>query len=139
VVDRIEDSEGNVIEKFKPSQNGKIPVSNENLDYIKRALYGVVNEPQGTGGRARVNEVSVGGKTGTAQVVGLKGDDRRRDRDYEKGDHAWFIAFAPVDRPKLVVVVIVEHGGHGGSTAAPIARKIIEYYFKRPQTAMRIQ
>jgi penicillin-binding protein 2 len=74
----------------------------------------------------------VAGKTGTAQVFSV-----RQDQEYKKmhvkeslQDHAWFIAFAPADDPKIAVAVIAEHGGHGGSVAAPIARAVIDQYIK---------
>ena len=66
----------------------------------------------------------MGGKTGTAQVVGKK-----KGLSAERfGDHAWFVAFAPVDNPVIALSVFVEHGGHGSSAAAPIAKKAIEAY-----------
>ena len=75
--------------------------------------------------------MKVAGKTGTAQVVGLKKDKNGKGEEDERfKDHAWFVAVAPADDPKIAVSVLVEHGGHGGSAAAPVARQIIEYYLK---------
>jgi penicillin-binding protein 2 len=70
------------------------------------------------------------GKTGTAQVVGMKEDDKRKGDEipYRFRDHAWFVAYAPAEAPRIAVSVLVEHGGHGSSAAAPIAREIVALY-----------
>jgi penicillin-binding protein 2 len=99
------------------------------LAIVKNGMWAVVNEPGGTAFGSRVPGLEVGGKTGTVQVarrdaVPRPGVDRRRLED-----HAWFTAFAPVDDPKIVVVVFVEHGGHGSSAAAPVARRLLAKYF----------
>jgi penicillin-binding protein 2 len=104
---------------------GHIPVSHEVFSLIRDAMTGVVNDPGGTGHSARIENITVAGKTGTAQVISL--DSQSRDKAHQ--DHAWFTSFAPADAPEIVVTVLIEHGGHGGAVAAPIARKIIETYF----------
>lgn len=134
VIDRIEDTDGHVLRRFSNGLSERIPVSKKNIQIIKEALHGVVNEPHGTGWRARLKEISVGGKTGTAQVVRLKDEDDVEDDiekiPYQLRDHAWFIAFAPTtEKSKIVVVVLAEHGGSGGRESAPIAKKIIQEYF----------
>jgi cell division protein FtsI/penicillin-binding protein 2 len=91
------------------------------LAFLRQSLWAVVNDG-GTGVAARIPGLDVAGKTGTAQTM--------RDSKSEKGqDHAWFAAFAPVKDPEVVVVVLVERGGHGGSTAAPIAKQIFSTIF----------
>jgi cell division protein FtsI/penicillin-binding protein 2 len=77
-------------------------------------------------------DYTIAGKTGTAQVFGIKQDEEYDEETVSKKlrDHALFISFAPVIQPEIAVAVIVENGGHGGSTAAPIARKVMDYYFK---------
>jgi penicillin-binding protein 2 len=93
----------------------------------------VVNEKRGTGWRARLKQIKVAGKTGTAQVVRLKKDSKGEEEEeipYKYRDHAWFVGYAPFENPEIAVAVIVEHGGHGGSAAAPIVRKIIQAYNK---------
>jgi penicillin-binding protein 2 len=75
----------------------------------------------------------VAGKTGTAQVIRAPEEDEEGDESevpYKFRDHAWFVAYAPAEAPEIVVTVLVEHGGHGGSAAAPLARKVMEVYFK---------
>ncbi len=103
-----------------------IGISADTMDRIKKAMIGVVAEPGGTAGRLRALPVSAGGKTGTAQVVGLKSG--KVGKQYR--DHALFVSFAPAEHPEIVVSVIVEHGGHGSSSAAPIAGKVIEEYIR---------
>jgi penicillin-binding protein 2 len=103
----------------------------EYVEMVKKALIGVVYESGGTGGAARSNIVSIGGKTGTAQVIG--GAVKEKDLADQYKDHAWFVAFAPQNNPEIAISVFVEHGGHGGSTSAPIAKKVIEAYFNPPK------
>ncbi len=112
--------------KFKHTSivSGKIPIEIEMLELIKDALVGVVNDPYGTGRAARIKGMTVAGKTGTAQVVSL---DLQSDQKKHR-DHAWFTSYAPAEDPEIAVTVLIEHGGKGGSVAAPIARKILEVY-----------
>jgi len=98
----------------------------EILEKIRHYLSDVVNEPNGTGWVAKSDVTIIGGKTGTAQVVGIRKDSRDLPEKFR--DHAWFVAFAPVERPDIALSVLVEHGGHGGSAAAPVAKKAIEAY-----------
>jgi penicillin-binding protein 2 len=94
---------------------------------IREALAGVVTE--GTGGRAKSSLVTIGGKTGTAQTAALR-TGPEKDIPKKFRDHAWFVAFAPVESPKIAVAVLAEHMGHGGSAAAPLAKELIETYIK---------
>ncbi|HJO22609.1 MAG: penicillin-binding protein 2 [Myxococcota bacterium] len=125
--------DGEVIVTGDPVVRDHLPVAPEYLEVLRDALEAVVAEPRGTGTAARIPGVRVAGKTGTAQVVRLK-----HTEDLEEGeipvrhrDHAWFVGFAPVDAPEIVVVALVEHGGHGGSAAAPIAGKVMQRYFEK--------
>ena len=128
-VDKIVSVEGKTIRQFSPHIKGRLPISQENLTLLRKCLWGVVNSPSGTGRLARLDRVGVAGKTGTAQVVGLKGDGPSRpSRKFL--DHAWFVAFAPVEEAQIAVAVFLEHGGHGGSAAAPVAKKVISRFFE---------
>src|SRR5262249_2733580 len=100
----------------------------EHLAIIKNALAGVPKE--GTSAAAFVGAKFVSaGKTGTAQVFSLKGEKYAAHKvDERLRDHAWYIAYAPVDKPKIAIAVLVENGGFGAQAAAPIARKAMEYY-----------
>jgi penicillin-binding protein 2 len=99
----------------KPVIVGHMPFSATNLKILQRALRAAVHDLRGTGRMASVRGVDVAGKTGTAQNP--RGED-----------HAWFAGFAPVENPRIAVAVVVEHGGHGGSEAAPIAARVIGAY-----------
>ena len=102
-------------------------VSAKTFAVLREALKGVVLETHGTGGAARSSITQIAGKTGTAQVASLA-QSSRKSRAPHLEDHAWFVAFAPIDTPRIAVTVLVEHGGHGGSAAAPIAKQVIETY-----------
>ncbi len=104
-------------------------LSDRSLDLIRRALWAVVNEPSGTGWRARIDGLDVVGKTGTAQVVTQATWTANRDLAPEQRDHAWFASYAPADDPRLVVVVFIEHGGAGSQAAAPLAKALYERFF----------
>ena len=129
IVKRIETDDGEIIEEFRPEKKAVLPVSQESVQLLKKALWGVVNEPGGTGAQARVAGRDVCGKTGTAQVIGMAEGDDGSSYPYEYRDHALFVSFAPRDNPEIVVAVVAEHSGHGGSAAAPVAKKVIEAYF----------
>lgn len=118
-----------------PPPIGKADIKPETLEIVKRALWGVVNEPGGTGGAARLSTISVGGKTGTAQVVGIRKASHLLPEMFR--DHAWFVAFAPIEKPEVALSVFVEHGGHGGGAAAPIAKLAIEGYFNNLKFKMQ--
>ncbi len=110
-----------------------VGVQKKYMQLIRDGLFLVVNSPLGTARVARIPGIEVAGKTGTSQVVKLHEDDRKRSLESipEKyRDHAWFVAYAPVNDPKIAVAVLVEHGGHGGSAAAPIARDVIAAYLE---------
>lgn len=124
------DPYGEVVDEFRPQKDGKLPVKPRTLYYVKKGLVAAVNGKEGTGRAARMEDITVGGKTGTAQVVGMKKRIHSKKLPYLKRDHAWFMAFAPAEKPEIVIVVFVEHGGHGGSAAAPIAGKFLKAYFK---------
>lgn len=113
-----------------PKMLRKLPWTPENVEFMRKALAGVVND-YGTGGAAKLPGIVVGGKTGTAQVASVKGKMiKSEDLPYQIRDHAWFVAFAPVDDPQIVVAAMVEHGGHGGSAAAPIVKAVMQEFFR---------
>lgn len=109
-------------------------VSAANWRTIKKAMIAVVNSLHGTARRIGVGApYLIAGKTGTAQVFGIKQDEKYEAKDlaYKLRDHALFVAFAPADDPQIAVAVIAEHGGGGSSVAAPIARKVMDAYFQQ--------
>jgi penicillin-binding protein 2 len=102
----------------------------ENWDTLIDAMANVVEGPRGTARRIRNDHYRIAGKTGTAQVFSVKQDEKYDEDkiDPKMRDHALFIAFAPVESPRIAVAVVVENGGHGGSVAAPIARRVMDRY-----------
>ena len=107
----------------------KLDLHDENVKLIMRSLVDVVDDNEGTGRLAHSQLIGIGGKTGTTQVVGISAYTKDVPRKYR--DHAWFVAYAPSDNPQIVVAVFVEHGGHGSTVAAPIAKRIIEAYYNK--------
>lgn len=131
VVERVENIYGKKLKEYPPVELRRANVSEKTLQIIQEALRGAVNDPHGTGWTCALKEVKVAGKTGTAQVVRLpdnfkKGDMNRMPLKFR--DHAWFVAYAPYEDPKIAMAVLVEHGGFGASAAAPIAKKVIERF-----------
>ena len=105
----------------------RLPIAIERLESIKKGLLAVVTD--GTARTARSSIVTIAGKTGTAQVAALR-RGQEEDTPKELRDHAWFLAYAPVEQPRIAVAVLVEHMGHGGSAAAPLAKTLIEKFVK---------
>ncbi len=110
-----------------------VQISQVNWDAVIAAMVGVVHDIRGTASRAVSGlDYKMAGKTGTAQVVGIKQDEKYDASKLAKLhlDHALFIAFAPAENPRIAVAVLVENGEHGSSTAAPVAREVIDAYLK---------
>lgn len=134
IVDRIQSADGKVVARYESQAVGKLGASAEHLRSIVEGLEMAVADTEiGTAVQSAIPGVRIAGKTGTAQVRDI---DRARMtgdkvKDFRERDHAWFAAFAPVEAPRLVVVVFLEHGGTGGKDAAPVARKILEGYHAR--------
>ncbi|MFO0706901.1 MAG: penicillin-binding transpeptidase domain-containing protein, partial [Nitrospira sp.] len=129
LVQAIMDRTTGNLQELPAVARGKAHAKPETFRLVKEALADVVTE--GTATRAKSSIVTIGGKTGTAQTASL-GKEKRAEKDIPKKlrDHAWFVAFAPVDHPKIAVAVLAEHMGHGGSAAAPLAKEVIETYMK---------
>ena len=133
LVEKIIDPEGQVIKKFDPTVDVELMGLDNYLALIRDGLVGAVNDRHGTGNAAKLKDITVGGKTGTAQVVTMEKFKETDEEDvaYKHRDHAWFTSFAPAENPEIAVTVLVEHGGHGGSAAAPVAKKVLEKYFAK--------
>ena len=114
-------------------------ISPAHFDIVRTGMQRVVNDPKGTAYRARIEEsaLAMAGKTGSVQVRRISEREHRRgvtkneDRPWEERDHALFVAYAPMERPRYGVAVVVEHGGSGGGVAAPIARDILREVQRR--------
>jgi penicillin-binding protein 2 len=121
LVQRIERPDKGLVWADSGSVNGHVELSPMVWAFLRQSLWAVVNDG-GTGVAARIPGLDIAGKTGTAQTVA-------NSKSSKGQDHAWFASFGPVKDPEVVVVVIVERGGHGGEVAAPIARQIFNSIF----------
>jgi penicillin-binding protein 2 len=131
VLSEITDADGNVIQRVVPKSILTLPISPENLAVVKQGLDAVVNTDQGTGKAARVDGVHIAGKTGTAEYcddLALKNGECYAGH---QPTHAWFAAYAPVEDPEIAVLVFIYNGGEGSLRAAPVAQKILQYYFQQ--------
>jgi len=117
--------EGDVIKKIEPEKIGDGHISERTRNVVLKGLYEVVNAPNGTGRRAIVKDIKVGGKTGSAE------------NPHGEKTHAWFVAVAPLDNPEIAVGVVLENAGGGGAMAAPIAQKVLDAYF-HPLTSQAV-
>jgi len=123
-----------------PGLISRVPVNPQHIELIHEGLVAVVNEPGGTASATRLPGISVAGKTGTSQVVALKHEKaygREENLPWKYKNHAVFVAYAPAEDPAVAIAVVVEHGGHGGSDAAPVARRVLEAYFDLPPKPMK--
>jgi len=116
----------------------KLYRNQENIKFLRDAMYGATNEPLGTSYRSRLTkpEYIYAGKTGTSQIRTITEEERElklknKDLPYEKRDHALFAAFAPYKKPRYAISVVIEHGGTGSSVAAPIAKRVIKKVLER--------
>jgi len=135
ILKRVEEPDGTLVREVEPEVVGEVAVSAQTLQIVREGLEGVVHEPHGTG-YVMLNlpgGVRAAGKTGTAQVVGMPVNERIASEDLmrQHRDHAWFVTYSPAENPRIVVAVLVEHGGHGGSAAAPVAREVVATFLER--------
>jgi len=135
---RFSDNTGIISDIFKNFKYKTLFKNQENINFVKDAFFGATNEPGGTsyGSRLTEKQFMFAGKTGTSQV--RKFTERQReleikneDLPYEQRDHALFIAFAPYHDPRYSISVVVEHGGSGSKSAAPIAKKVLKKLLER--------
>jgi penicillin-binding protein 2 len=144
------------VHPMAPIDEGDIKgVAPENWERVRKDMIGVVNQPGGTAYGVSLQvcdtaalhalncvpnkiQYTAAGKTGTAQVYTVQQDEKYKGKDNEAlRDHAWFIAFAPAENPRIAVAVLVEHGGSGASGAAPIARKVMDAYLLGPDNKLK--
>ncbi|MCK4390562.1 MAG: penicillin-binding protein 2 [Desulfobacterales bacterium] len=131
LVERIVAADDSPIHIGMPEPLGRLPASDKTLRLLRTGLVDAVNKRTGTGWIVRLAGSQVAGKTGTAQVVAMKHKEDQNGLEstpFRFRDHAWFVGFAPAEKPRIAVAVLVEHGGHGASGAGPIARQMIKTY-----------
>tara|TARA_Y100000590_G_scaffold164519_1_gene188498 strand:+ start:4357 stop:6153 length:1797 start_codon:yes stop_codon:yes gene_type:complete len=129
-------SNGKIVKPTLTFQNNEFEVSNKytkEIDIIKEAMFKVVNEYKGTAFKSKMENLDFSGKTGTSQVTKISlseresEDFRKKEIEWKNRDHALFVGYMPSKKPKYSISVIVEHGGSGASTAAPIAKQVFSY------------
>lgn len=131
VVEHVYGVPPTVIEEIEANVANAIDLDPEHLQAIREGLIAVAQEPGGTAYWRRSRQVTMAGKTGTAQVVRLgKHRLKAEEEDYFFRDHAWFASYAPAENPEIVVVCLNEHSGHGSSKAAPVAVAVIDKFFE---------
>jgi penicillin-binding protein 2 len=132
-VKEIDALDGTPVKVFPPIIRKRVHIDPAVLAEVRSAMVGVVNAADGTAHGARLDNVVVAGKTGTAQVVkeaqGVRVKENQGPVKYR--DHGWFIAFAPADHPRIAIACIIEHGGHGGSSAGPVVKAVMEEFFMK--------
>jgi len=107
------------------------PISDDTVEQVSQGMYGVVNEENGTAHAAHLEGIEFCGKTGSAQLISNEGKSRAGHVGKDLSDNAWFVGFAPRRNPEIVVSVLVQHGVHGATAAAPVARDIIKAYYDK--------
>ena len=130
LVKEVRNSFGEQLRQIASEPLYDLSIDKANLDLVRKAMV-AVTQPGGTAVYASLGTpYHIAGKTGTAQVVSMKQGEKYDEKNIDERlrDHAWFIAFAPAEEPRIALVVLAENGGHGGGTAAPIARKVLDYY-----------
>jgi penicillin-binding protein 2 len=138
IVKRAETADGSEVETMEPVVKGHLTVTPESMDIVKRGLWEVVNTKKGTARGIKMDQVSISGKTGTAQLVTSKKPEKGKTKNKnepsdESLPHAWFVAYAPSAAPRVAVAVIVEHGEHGSTAAAPVAKELIKAYLEKQE------
>ncbi|VVE80712.1 penicillin-binding protein 2 [Pandoraea sputorum] len=129
LVKAVEDPVSHARQLTVPHESARLPYKQADIDFVKRAMVGVIKE--GTGRQAFAGApYDAGGKTGTAQVYSLGKNEKYNHNAIPefKRDHALFIAFAPAEDPKIAIALIVENAGWGGAQAGPVARRLLDYY-----------
>jgi penicillin-binding protein 2 len=140
ILEAVKTPDGRILHQNEPQVIGKLPVSRKTLEIVKNGLWAVVNSDQGTARGSHLEDIEISGKTGTSQVIGRKEDDTRpeEERPAHLRAHAWFVAYAPSENPLIAVAVLIEHGEHGSSAAAPVARELIKTYLRKPHSSGQV-
>ena len=128
IIDHIETADGTTIFTYPPRERYTLPFKPDTLKVIKAGLDMVVNSEIGTAYAYRLPNLSVAGKTGSAQVISKRVSSNAVEFKYR--DHAWFAGFAPIDNPQIAIAVFLEHGGSGSSNAGPVIMESLDGYFR---------
>jgi penicillin-binding protein 2 len=136
LVKEIFSTSGDVIKTYEPEVVNEVDISKSTFDAVKEGLRRVVNTRKGTAWWYRGRGIRMAGKTGTSQVISMTSTElfsKCEEMPYKSRHHGLFAGFAPFDNPKVAVAVVVEHGCHGSSAAAPVVRDIVTTYMKKYQ------
>lgn len=141
ILKSVKTADGDIVIQSKRQVIGRLPAGKKTLSIVKKGLREVVNSPKGTGWIAHIKGIDISGKTGTAQVVGRANDSHLSEKDMPDHfkAHAWFVSYAPSVDPQIAVAVFIEHGGHGSTAAAPIAREIIRTYLEKDEYGRQLK
>jgi len=140
IVKRISSNTGKGDEVFNPEVVRHVQFKPSTIDTIKNGLFAVVNRPGGTAYGSRGSGIRMAGKTGTSQVIRMSKEKlfaKCEKNPYKIRNHGVFVAYLPANDPKIAVSVVIEHGCHGASSAAPIAKKVGEVYMKHYQSQLQ--
>jgi penicillin-binding protein 2 len=141
LLEAVKTFDGRLLHTEAPEVVGKLPVDEAVLELVQTGLWQAVNGEHGTAQRIRMKDIAISGKTGTSQVISRKNDDDQLPEDQMPAHlraHAWFVAAAPSDAPRIAVAVVVEHGEHGSGAAAPIAKEVIKTYLRGNKSGSRL-
>jgi penicillin-binding protein 2 len=120
-----------LLKDVKDIPEQRVPLSEHTIDRITDGMYGVVNQPGGTGGQLKLAGIELSGKSGTAQVIGY-GTRAKLSKQKKFEDNAWFVGYAPRRNPEICVAVLVQESGqHGGEAAGPVVRDIVKAYYDK--------
>jgi penicillin-binding protein 2 len=130
IASTVKDVDGTVVAELEPEIIGGIPASKTTLDLVRKGLVNVIQGDRGTARGIRIKQIEMAGKTGTAQVFSRKTGEKFNTENQVRTlqDHAWFVCYAPAQNPVIAISVIIEHGEHGSSAAAPVAGTLVKKY-----------
>jgi penicillin-binding protein 2 len=138
VVRRVQTAAGQVVEEREPILRRRVAASPTTLELIRKGMWRAVNARGGTAFAARKGAVELAGKTGTSESLSPPEAEGSGQPGWNTSiAHGWFAGWAPSDRPQIVIVVLLEHGGVGGTVAGPVARAIVDGYFTRVLPPLR--
>ena len=140
IIKEIFSNDGKIIKKNKPDLIREAKIKRKTLNIIKRSLYQAVNQRKGTAWWYRGRGIQMSGKTGTSQVIRIGSDkiySKCENYEYKYRHHGIFVSFAPKINPKIAVSVVVEHGCHGSTAAAPVAKEVVTTYLQKYYPELR--
>ncbi len=133
LVEKVESPAGEILYQAQPVLKSRLGAKPANLALVQKGLQGAVSD--GTGRAAKLPYLEVAGKTGTSQIVALEKEKLKGRKPEKYQNHAWFVAYAPASEPRVALAVLIEHGGGGGTVAAPLARRLLAAYFPEHRLA----